>query len=250
LESEVDQREGSTAVPSSPETKKSVAELFGAKPVTREERQPLTQVDEQYFVKRAISKKVVAERGYFRVSAETARKLGLPKLAGMVLPIRGVNRTGVQLKPDVPELKADGKPKKYPLPSAKVQLPMLDVLRPEKLSDIAFPLLVTESIPKADAATTAWGDKLLAIGMIGVFGFRGQRSNGAKLALPCWESVGLNRRTVFLVPDGNVRTNRQVYAATVRLRSFLESKGAETHVVVLPDELGLDDWLHSMEKTA
>lgn len=249
MEQELDQREGSTAEPSGPETKKPVAELFGAKPITREERQPLTQVDEQYFVRRAISKEVVAERGYFRVSDETARKLGLPKLAGMVLPIRGINRNGVQLKPDVPEAK-DGGLKKYVLPSARVQLPMLDVLRHGKLSDIAFPLLVTESIPKADAATTAWGDKLLAIGMIGVFGFRGQRSNGAKLALPCWELVALNGRTVFLVPDGNVRTNRQVYSATVRLRSFLESRGAKVHVVVLPDELGLDDWLHSMEKTA
>jgi len=60
---------------------------------------------------------------------------------------------------------------------------MLDVSPAWELSDIAFPLLVTESIPKADAATTAWGDKLLAIGMIGVFGFRDKDQTA-----PSWHS--------------------------------------------------------------
>jgi hypothetical protein len=52
----------------------------------------------------------------------------------------------------------------------------------------------------------------------------------------------LNGRSVFLVPDGDVATNWNVFVAVRRQRAFLESKGAIVHVVVLPGELGLDDW--------
>jgi hypothetical protein len=220
------------------------------------EKLPLTEADHAYFATREIVREIYeGERGCFRATAKTSHKLGFKgadkNLSGLMLVIHGVGgRIGYELKPDVPALDAKGKPRKYILPPASAQLPMLDVLRPEKLSDAAFPLLITESIPKADAATTAWGDKLLAVGMVGVFGWRGQRANGAKLDLPCWESIARNRRSIFLVPDGNVKINRQVYAATMRLKAFLESREAVVHVVVLPNDLGLDDWLHSMRIAA
>lgn len=204
---------------------------------------------------RAISPEVSQERSYESVDAVRARKLGFTgdaqNLAGLLIPIHSVNGKleGYQLRPDKPALDRNGKPKKYVFPPKRKQRAMLDVLprHHSKLSDPKIPLLITESILKADSATSGWGDQLCVIGESGVNGFRGTNAQGGKTALACWQTIALNGRSVFLVPDSDVSTNPAVFAAVQRQQAFLASKGAIVHVIKLPHKLngekqGLDDW--------
>lgn len=204
---------------------------------------------------RAISDEVRDARGYESVDSKTARKLGFPgnaeSLRGLRIPIcdvHGAKHSG-QLKPDNPALKENGEPRKYVFPPASKQRAMVDVhpWHYPKLGNPKIPLLVTESILKADSATSGWGDDLCVIGESGVYGHRGRNAHGGKTVLGCYESVAIEGRTIYLVPDSDVATNPSVYHATQRKKAFFESRGGIVHIVKLPDKpngekQGLDDW--------
>jgi hypothetical protein len=87
-----------------------------------------------------------------------------------------------------------------------------------------IPLFITEGIKKADALVSR---ELCAVALIGVWNWRGTNEHGGKMALPEWESVALNDRGVYIIFDSDVMEKREVYAALCRLKSFLESRGAD-----------------------
>jgi hypothetical protein len=94
--------------------------------------------------------------------------------------------------------------------------------------------------------------------MIGATGFRGTNGKGGSTFLADFESVAWKGKTeegrsfareVWIVLDSNVTTNTQVLSAARRLVAKLSSRGAEVHVVGLPQpsnpktkSLGLDDF--------
>jgi hypothetical protein len=53
------------------------------------------------------------------------------------------------------------------------------------------------------------------------------------LALPDWEGLALKGRLVILAFDADVMTKRSVYDALVRLKAFLERKGADVRALYL-----------------
>lgn len=205
----------------------------------------------------AISPMVAAARPYWSATKKTElRELGFggaQLLApALVIPVHGVTGELVtyQIRPDRPRVK-DGKPLKYETPAGtKMALDVPPAVR-DQLGDPAIPLYITEGARKADAAVSAG---LCCIALLGVWNWRGTNDRGGKMALPDWESVALNGRTVFLAFDSDVTIKPEVAAALKRLKGFLESRKAAVKVIYLPHpeggKVGLDDWLAAGHQVA
>ena len=152
-----------------------------------------------------------------------------------------------QLRPDEPRT-VKGKTKtrtlKYETPKGSSLTLDVNPLSVDKMGDPTVPLWITEGSKKVDALVSR---DLCALGVMGVWGWRGTNPSGGKTALSDWENVALNGRTVYLVFDSDVMTKPEVYAALERLKAFLESRDARVKVVYLPDDgdakTGIDDYL-------
>lgn len=206
----------------------------------------------------AISTDVTRERGYETITrpsnadrrnVERLQALNIPSWAinedryfpGILIPIWGVTGRVVshQWKPRVAVANRDGKKMKYA--SAKGQSSRLDV-HPRwtvldqdaivpPIRDIAVPLFITEGIKKADAMTSRG---LCTIGLNGVYNWRS--SSGT---LGDWEDVALKGRSIGIVFDADVATNRNVRQAGNRLKRWLKSRGAaKVWFFVPPEQLG------------
>jgi Domain of unknown function (DUF3854) len=104
------------------------------------------------------------------------------------------------------------------------------------------PLWITEGAKCGDSITSR---ARCTISLIGVWMSRKPRS--AEL-LPCFDSVALRGRRVYVVFDSDVMHKPEVALALERLVSDLEDRGARVLVVYLPDapdgsKLGVDDYL-------
>ncbi len=113
------------------------------------------------------------------------------------------------------------------------------------IGDPHVPLIITEGIPKGDAAVSI---ELCCIALLGVWNWRGSNQVGGRTALADWDSIALNERTVYVAFDYDVMEKRGVYDALVRLKSFLESKKATVKIIYLPvgqhgEKTGLDDYI-------
>jgi hypothetical protein len=189
----------------------------------------------------AISPEVAEERGYRSVTsdAELARIGFSPaqcRVPTLLLPVWTVwgEVAFCQSRPDQPRLGAKGKPIKYETP-AGVRM-RLDVPPRSRvaLADPGERLWITEGIRKVDALVSAGA---CAIGLLGVWNWRGTNEKGGKTALGDWHEIALNGRPVRLVFDSDTATNPQVRRALAGLASYLDSKGATVDVVFLPEEL-------------
>jgi hypothetical protein len=185
--------------------------------------QQLSEAHRKYLDDRAISGDVAAERGYRSIVAKAELgRLGFSenqRRAGLLLPLWGVfgEIIGYQLRAELPPL----------------------------IADPTIPLLITEGIPKADAAVSIG---LCCVALLGVWGWRGANEVGGKVALAAWESVALNDRPSYIVFDSDVMTKRGPSAALSCLGPFLESRGAVVRYIYLPPgengaKLGLDDYI-------
>ncbi len=199
----------------------------------------------------AISAEVAAARGYFTATRKAelaALGFGVAQrnVPALVSPIHGVDgelRT-YQSRPDHPRIK-DGKPLKYETPRGSRMCLDVPPAALSRLADPAAPLIITEGARKADAAVSAG---LCCVALLGVWNWRGRNEQDGLTALPDWESVALNGRTVCLCFDSDVNEKPAVYAALKRLKAFLESRGASIKIIYLPpgpggEKMGLDDFL-------
>jgi hypothetical protein len=198
----------------------------------------------------AISAEVAAARGYRSLTTVAeCRHLGFAKsqclVPALLVPIRTVagEIATYQLRPDTPRLRS-GKPIKYEtVAGARMVLDVPPASRPH-LGNPDIPLWITEGARKVDSAIS---HGLVAIGLLGVWNWRGTNEHGGKTALPDWESIALNDRDVYLAFDSDAMTNPQVAAALARLSEFLRGRGARIHFVYLPTgndgaKVGLDDF--------
>jgi len=209
---------------------------------------------------RAVADNIARQRGY----QSATRKCELERLGfartqqltpALIIPlwsVRGVLES-YQLRPDQPRLNDKGKPRRYETRAGGKML--LDVhprlTRPREggkvplIADPAVPILITEGVPKGDAAVSIG---LCCIALLGVWNFRGSNDAGGKTALPDWESIALDGRKVYIAFDSDVMEKREVAAALGRLKAFLESRKAKVLLVYLPpgehgEKLGLDDYI-------
>jgi len=116
--------------------------------------------------------------------------------------------------------------------------------RPSQISDPTIPLFITEGIPEGDAAVSAG---LCCIALLGVWNWRGKNEAGGATVLADWESIAVKGRVICIAFDSDVMQKREVNEALVRLKAFLESRGAAVKLIYLPDgehgqKVGLDDY--------
>jgi len=198
----------------------------------------------------AISEEVARARGYTSVTKKIEVKekgfsLNQLLVPGLLIPIHGVAGEVVnyQLRPDHPRV-SDEKLLKYEtVAGTKIRLDVPPSIF-NALGDPKIPLYITEGARKADAAVSAG---LVAIGLMGVWNWRGTNEWGGKTRLPDWEYVALNGRDVYVVFDSDVMDKESVNHALRRLKSFLSTQDANVRVIYLPShdgaKQGLDDYL-------
>jgi hypothetical protein len=189
---------------------------------------PLLEHHVQMLKASSISDEVARERGYLSATSSQCRGLGFSKaqVGGdgtiLVVPrwiVKG-EQDGLQIRPDAPNPDR----KRYETP--KGQLNKLDT-HPRcvaQLKDPKVTLWLTEGAKKIDALVTRGA---CAIGLQGVWSWRGTNKDGGKTALACWELVALNGRRVILAFDSDVFFKQSVAGAFRRLTAFLKSRGAE-----------------------
>ena len=100
------------------------------------------------------------------------------------------------------------------------------------LPDPSVPLFISEGAKKVDAATSIG---LVCVGVMGVWGWRGTNERGGRAALGDWDAIPLNARRAILAFDSDVMAKAEVHKALVRLRQFLDSRGADVWFVYLPE---------------
>jgi hypothetical protein len=205
-----------------------------------------------------ISNQVIEARGYRSVVTKAElRRLGFGAhqllTPTLLAPIWSVNGEVALYhhRPDEPRAR-DGKIAKYEFPSGSRMVVDVHPFNKEKVRDPKVPLIVTEGVKKADAATS---QEICCVGIIGTWNWRGTNEYGGKTTLPDWDSIALkdrlnHGREVILAYDSDVMRKVQVYQALVRQSEVLKSRGARVLYVYLPHgedgrKVGLDDYLAS-----
>lgn len=196
---------------------------------------------------------LVVARGYRTVESKSElERLGFGRaqrnVPALLIPIYDANGEVVlyQSRPDEPRIKS-GKPIKYETPGGKHMALDVHPMARDTLGDPSLPLFVTEGVKKGDALVSRG---LCAISIIGVWNWRGTNSQGGKTVLADWEHVALNGRPIYVVFDSDVMLKPAVHKALVRLKGFLEKRGAKVALVYLPSgegaiKQGVDDYLAS-----
>ena len=179
-----------------------------------------------------IAAEVVADRGYRTATSKAQlRRLGFSdhqcNVPALIMPFHDIDgeiRT-YHLRPDRPRIGKNGRPTKYEMPQgSRMTLDVHPWIHQKGwLRDPRRRLFVTEGIKKADSAVSR---ALCCVALAGTWCWRGANEQGGKTALADWESIALNERDVYIVFDSDVMTKSSVYGALVRLKGFLERRGA------------------------
>jgi hypothetical protein len=219
----------------------------------------LAERDAQTLIDRAVSPVIAAMRGYRSITAEQAQECGFsPSQARSGIEISRHNTQGIvddlpQLRPHEPRVNDKGKPVKYELPAGARHVLDVPPRSQPHITDITIPILITESIIKADAIESAIPpDTYCVLDINGVYGWR---SNGAPLTdfrdiRFCEKKHGriIRRRDVVLLFDSDTATNPDVATARYQLAQHLERLGARVRFVDIPPKpdgtkQGIDDAL-------
>jgi hypothetical protein len=189
----------------------------------------------------AISPEVIAERGYYSVETRKELKAAFGSdryadhLPGLVIPVYNVigDLAFNHVRFDDPPIR-DGKARKYLLPYRAHGV--VDVSRRVRhlLGDPKVPLWVTEGSKKVDALLTAG---VMAIGLTGVWGWRGTNEHGGKALLADFESIAFNGREIHIVFDSDVMWKDGVRLALERFRAVARSRDGDVLLHYLPAEL-------------
>jgi hypothetical protein len=201
----------------------------------------------------AISAEVLDERGYFTArTPDELEALGFAdyqrNTPALVLPIHNVDGeiTLHTIRPDEPRRGDSGKPRKYEFPKGCRMVMDVPPQARQYIADPSVPLLITEGIKKEDSLISH-GARCV-IGLLGIWTWRGTNEHGGLTALADWESIALKGREVFIVFDSDIMAKESVHASMMRLKKFLESKGAKVSIIYLPggengEKVGVDDYL-------
>lgn len=201
-----------------------------------------------------ITPEVAAARGYRTIANDADGRNGIRIgfgfadyqccLPGYLLPIYGVDgqRVAAQLKPDSPRTRDHKNVKYETAENNRVVVDVPPTCQPD-LANPAIALWVTDGVKKADSGAS---HGLCIVALAGVWNWRGVNENGGKVALPCWNSIALNGRKVFIAFDSDAVTKPLVQQAEQELARFLDSKGAEVGIIRIPSgrdgaKVGLDD---------
>lgn len=224
-----------------------------------EDTLPLSEAHRKMLLEEsAISREVVAERGYYTTETkkdlkvkgfgEAQRDTLAPKedKYGLLAPVCWPHApTPFHVyRPNTPRIKR-GKPVKYEMPSGcQMAIDSPPRCHPD-LGNPSVPLWLTEGQKKGDALASRGA---CVVDFIGVWNWRGANEHGGKTTLAEFEDVAFNGRPCYLVFDSDILQKRPVYDALVRLREVAKKRGADVWIVHLPpgpagEKVGVDDFL-------
>jgi AAA domain/Domain of unknown function (DUF3854) len=186
-------------------------------------------------------------------AAEVKRILGFDAGSGLIIEYPRTNGTQaayIRIKPDSPFIGRDRKPAKYLSSKGAGNRLFIPHEVDPVLQDSRTALWITEGEKKC---LKACQEGLACIAVPGVWNWR-QRANSRSMPIPDLDLIVWNGRTVFLVFDSDLRTNKQVGAALYAFAKELKRRGANVSKIDLPDgpggsKVGLDDYLlkHTVE---
>lgn len=212
----------------------------------------LLQTHLDHLTQSSISIEVMLERGYVTAMGKTPlRDAGFSKAQsrapGILIPLHGVDGSlvGHQYRPDNPRTDQRGKKLKYENPpGSSVRLDVPPRCR-EQLGNPDVAVWFTEGVKKVDALASRGA---CAVGLIGVWGFKGRNPLGGTTILADFDFITLKDRLAYLVFDSDSISNHHVQMALARLTEHLSRKGAKVRVIQLPpgeggEKVGVDDYL-------
>lgn len=219
---------------------------------------PLSPRHRAQLVASSICEEVIEARGY-RTAEKQAdlKRLGFTERQrnpGLLIPLFDVHGdpAGYQLRPDSPRFNGTGKPVKYETPGGTTSILDFHPFAQPMLDDPQIPIFFSEGVKKADSAVSR---DLCCGAVIGLWNWRGTNEKGGRTALPDFESIALNGRRVYLVPDSDALSRYDLYAAVARWKALLESRHGEVFVVILPRgkggaKVGMDDFFAAGKSVA
>src|SRR5262249_51531286 len=150
-------------------------------------------------------------------------------------PATGETRL-VRVRPDIAPV-IDGKPAKYLSPKGAGNLLYFPPGCADRLKDPSEPLYITEGEFKVLAA---WQVGLLAVGLVGVWGWRGKGLNGQGQPIPDLDLIAWRERTVVIVFDSDAAINLEVQRAQQALAMEAYRRGARiVYAINLPTPGGV-----------
>ncbi len=166
----------------------------------------------------------------------------------LLIPWRNVDGEigGYQIRPNV-AAKIRGKDQKYLFPAGRKNFADVPSVCLASIGDPKKPLWIVEGPIKADYLASQGA---CAIGLAGVAGWHCTNVEGGKTAIPCFRSIALNGRRVYVAFDSDLQHNPTIRKQAIELRNFLESKKALVSFVVIPDDdngnkQGPDDFINN-----
>lgn len=211
----------------------------------------LSQLHNDYLLSRGITDPATIQARGYRTVTDSADLVTLGYSAkqaahvpGLLLPI--FNTTGEpqgwEYRADAPRTGKSGKPVKFDRPFA--QTPCLNT---NPLAAYALrkggpfqPLVIVEGVTRADALCERG---VPAAAIMGIYGWKADAGSGPATLSELHE-LPIKGREVWIFPDGDALTNPGVNAGVRALVDAFKRRGARiVSVGVVPNGLGLDDWL-------
>ncbi len=203
----------------------------------------------KYLADRAVTPKAAAARGY-RVLKQGSAKGGIEfsgawgyptKASGLLIPLHsifsadGAGAEKHQLRLDDPSLfpDKDDKPRKFLSPKGQKTVLATSPLTRDRLKEPGE-IWIVEGVTRVDAVA---GYEIAAAGILGAWNWK------AGVILPDFDTIHIKDSDVIIALDGDIQENRGVRTAGERLQELLSRRGANVAVLVLPDGMGLDDWI-------
>lgn len=207
----------------------------------------------------AISIEVIKERQYeSTLGKKRLTDLGFNpsqrRTPGIIIPLWGVNgqQVGCQYRPEHPRTIRDRVTKYENQPGSSIRLDAPPRCRP-MLGDPKVPIFFVEGVKKADSLASQGA---CAVGLNGVWGFKGRNLLGGTTILADFDYISLKGRDCHVVYDSDYATIPQVRQAQDRLGEHLKRKGSKVKIIYLPanpdgSKQGADDFLaagHTLEE--
>jgi putative DNA primase/helicase len=135
---------------------------------------------------------VVPPEGYTELKRLGFARQQAKLTPGLLIPVLGLDGQPVlyQHRPDTPRINAKGREIKYETPKNTTMHLDFATGQRDFIGNPAIPLWIGEGIKKVDAVRSRG---LCAIGLLGVWNWRGTNLDGGKVALADWESVCTQR---------------------------------------------------------
>ena len=204
----------------------------------------------EYLDSRAVGPEIARQREYDvllsgrrkpNLDGRFATMHGFGPDGGLYIPLRGLldpDGDARQLRVENPRPDRNGKARKFRVPAGQQNVLATHPATIDLLGQSNQSIIIAEGITRVDALA---GYGIPAVGLTGCNNWKG---GSPSRALPDFDALGIRGNRFLLAFDGDVTSNRDVHRAAQGLTDLLLGKGADrVSTLVLPHDLGLDDWL-------